>query len=56
MGEKSLERFAASSRGCLVQMAPDLYKPYVTLEKGQPVLYLEVLKALYGMLQSSLLW
>ena len=29
---------------------------YVVLEKGSKVLYVEVLKAIYGMLEASLLW
>ncbi len=33
-----------------------LYEPYVTEEHRQPVMYLEVIKAIYGMLQSALLF
>ena len=40
----------------LVQLAPEIYGPYVVLENGKRVLYLQVLRALYGMLQSALLW
>ena len=40
----------------LVQIAPEIYGSYVVYEHGKKVLYVEVLKALYGMLQSSLLW
>ena len=32
------------------------YKEYVTLEKGKKVLYVQLLKALYGCLRSALLW
>ena len=32
------------------------YKNYVTMEKGKKVLYLRLAKALYGCLQSALLW
>ena len=32
------------------------YKAYVTFEKGKKVLYLQLLKALYGCLRSALLW
>ena len=32
------------------------YKKYVTEEKGKPVLYVKLLKALYGCVQSALLW
>ena len=40
----------------LVEMAPTVYEPFVTYEKGQPVLYLLMTKAVYGMLRSSLLF
>jgi Reverse transcriptase (RNA-dependent DNA polymerase) len=40
----------------LVQMAPDVYGPYVVMEKGRKVLYVIVLKAIYGMLDAALLW
>ena len=32
------------------------YRQYVTMEKGKPVLYVQLLKALYGCLRSALLW
>jgi hypothetical protein len=34
----------------------ELYKEFVVMEKGKKVLYLELLKALYGCVQSALLW
>jgi hypothetical protein len=40
----------------LVEQAPQLYGPYVVMENGKRVLYLEVLRALYGMLVAALLW
>ena len=40
----------------LVRVAPEIYGPFVVLEKGKRVLYLEVMKALYGMLRAALLW
>jgi hypothetical protein len=40
----------------LVELAPDLYGPYVVLEDGKRVLYLHVLRALYGMLVAAVLW
>ena len=33
-----------------------MYKKYVYYEKGKKVLYLRLLKALYGCMQSALLW
>ena len=32
------------------------YKPYVRYENGKKVLYVRILKALYGMIESALLW
>ena len=40
----------------LVKIAPEIYGPYVMLEKGKRVLYLQLMKALYGMLKAALLW
>jgi Reverse transcriptase (RNA-dependent DNA polymerase) len=40
----------------LVQLAPEIYGPYVVYENGGKVLYCEVLQALYGMLIAALLW
>jgi hypothetical protein len=40
----------------LVELSPELYGPYVVLENGKRVLYLQVLRALYGMLVAALLW
>jgi hypothetical protein len=40
----------------LVELAPELYGPYVVEDNGKRVLYLQVLRALYGMLVAALLW
>jgi len=40
----------------LVKVAPDIYSPFVVFENGRKVLHLQVLKALFGMLQAALLW
>ena len=39
-----------------VQVAPEIYREYVVSEHGQKILYLELQKALYGMLKSALLF
>jgi len=39
----------------MVQMAPEVYGPKVVFEDGKKVLYLLVLRALYGMMISALL-
>ena len=40
----------------LIQLNPGLYGPHVVYEKGRKVLYVQVLRAIYGMLEASLLW
>ena len=40
----------------LVQLSPEVYGPYVVFENGQKVIYVQVLRAIYGMLQAALLW
>jgi hypothetical protein len=40
----------------LVEMDPQLYGPHVVYENGKKTLYVQVLKAIYGMLQSALLF
>ena len=40
----------------LIQLDPQLYGPHVGYEKERKVLYVQVLRAICGMLQASLLW
>jgi hypothetical protein len=40
----------------LCKLDPTKYGPYVVFEKGRKVLYVLVLRAIYGMLVASLLW
>jgi hypothetical protein len=40
----------------LVKVNEDLYSKYVVMEKGKPVIYVKLLKALYGTLQAALLF
>ena len=40
----------------LIEIAPDVYSGHAVYENGKKVLYVEVLKALYDMLISSMLW
>jgi hypothetical protein len=40
----------------LVDINPELYGPAVVLENCKKVIYVEVLKAIYGMLEAALLW
>lgn len=47
-------RFVGRMAELLVLIDPKLYRPHVIMEKGKPVLYAELKRALYGMLQSAL--
>ena len=40
----------------LIQLDPQLYGPYVVYEKERKILYVQLLRAIYGMLTASLLW
>jgi hypothetical protein len=40
----------------LVNINPELFGPAVVLENRKKVLYVEVLTAIYGMLEATLLW
>jgi hypothetical protein len=40
----------------LVKLNPELYGPYVVYEKNRKVLYVRVIRAIYGMLEAALLW
>jgi len=40
----------------LVQLNLQLYGPHVVYENSRKVLYVQVLQAIYGMLQAALLW
>jgi len=49
-------RFNGRMAELLVEIDPRLYMPYITYEKGQMVLYVELLKALYGTLRAARLF
>jgi hypothetical protein len=40
----------------LIDINPELYRPAVVLENRKKVIYVEVLKAIYSMLEAALLW
>ena len=54
------EKIIMKIRGHLVDMlleiSPETYKDYVTYENGKKVLYVHMLKALYGMMKASILY
>lgn len=47
-------KFEGRMAELLAMIEPQLYRQYVVVEKGKPVLYAELKQALYGMLQASL--
>ena len=59
-GYNSEERVTMKITGVLVdmlvQLSPEIYRPYIVFEKQQKVIYVQVLKTIYGMLQATLLW
>ena len=40
----------------MVAIAPNIYRPYIRMKNGKKVLYVELQKALYGLLQAALLF
>ena len=40
----------------LLELDPSTYAPYVVSKKGVKVLYVEILRVIYGMLEASVLW
>lgn len=55
-GERVIMKLSGILLDLLVELAPELYGPYVVEDNGKRVLYLQVLRALYGMLVAALLW
>ena len=54
-GEQTIMKIRGEAVKILCEMDP-VYKPYVVYERGQPVLYVHVTKAIYGLLVSSMLY
>ena len=55
-GDKVIMKMRGKLVELLVKLAPEVYWEYVMIEKGQKILYLELQKALNGMLKSVLLF
>ena len=54
--EKIVMKITGKLVDMLVAIAPEIYGPFVVYENGKKVLYVIVLRALYGMLISAMLW
>ena len=55
-GETVIMKITGQLARFLVKTCPELYAKYVHYIKGIPTIYVELLKALYGMMRSSLLF
>jgi Reverse transcriptase (RNA-dependent DNA polymerase) len=55
MEDFTLMKLTGEAVNIMVQVN-NLYQPFVTTEKGKPVLYLQLKKALYWCVKSALLW
>ena len=40
----------------LLKLHPEVYKDYVTYKNGVTTIYIEIIKALYGIIEAPLLW
>ena len=54
--KRDLMKIKGALAEILVELYPEEYGPFITYEKGVPVLYLELLMAIYGMIKSPLLF
>ena len=48
--------FEGAMAELMVQIPPEIYRKYVTVKNGKPILYVKLQKALYGNLQAALLF
>ena len=57
---KTDEKFIMKLRGALVDMlidiCPGIYEEFIVYERNQKVIYVKILKALYGILKASILY
>ena len=54
--DRTIKKITGCMVEVLVKINPDVYVQHVVYKKGQKVLYMEVLKAIYGILVAALLW
>ena len=55
-GDRIIMKIRGALVDWLVELDPLTYSLYVVIKRGEKVLYLETLRAIYGMLEASLLW
>ena len=56
VGERIIMKITGVLVDILIDVAPNVYSGYVVYDRGKKVLYVEVLKAIYGMLIAALVW
>jgi hypothetical protein len=54
--ERVMMKFTGVLVNMLVKLNPELYGPYVVYERNRQVLYVQVMRAIYGMLEDAILW
>ena len=54
--DKVIMRMRGRLAEYLEMIAPEIYSPYIVMEKGRKVLYCEAQTAIYGMLKATLLF
>ena len=55
-GEKIIMKIRGELVDILVEVSPEIYSNYVDEENGQSVIYVQMLKALYGLMVASILY
>jgi hypothetical protein len=55
-GDKIIMKIRGQLVDLLLEIAPEAYKPYIVYENNKMVLYVRMLRALYGMLVASILY
>ena len=54
--EKVVMKIVGILAEILISIDPEKYNGYLVMENGKKTLYVQVMKAIYGMLQAALLW
>ena len=55
-GERVIMKFTGRIVDILIKMNPGRYEGFVVYENGKKVIYVEIIRAIYGMIIASMLW
>ena len=55
-GDRIIMKIRGQLVDWLVEISPETYRDHVVIEHGVKVLYLEIVRAIYGMLEAALMW